>query len=86
MKKEFFVEDFSGEVYTKTIFDGDELSNLKREKTSSKVETVTEPLRMFNDVDVERKAFQTVDSNYKLSGNFGMFFSNYFSGKIFCNI
>ena len=64
----------------------DMFDNMREEKKSSKDKPVTEPVRMFNKVDVDRESVQAVNSNYKLSGDFNNIFSSGFCGKIFGNI
>ncbi len=88
MKKDFFVESAFGEIYKKTFFEEDirefrELAKQARNTEPNKILTAENPVRMFNQVDVERESGQAVNSHYKLNGDFGNSFSNYFSGKIF---
>ena len=72
-----------------TIFDDDiqELFKIARKSCErnefSKIETVANPVRMFNEVDIDRESVRAFDSNCKLSGDFGVNSFNYFSGKIF---
>lgn len=90
MKKDFFVESFSGEIYKKDFFEEEirEFSRREKELRESKTmkndRPVAEPMRKLNEIDLERESFQAVNSNYKLTGDFG--FSNNFSGKIFSGI
>lgn len=92
MKKDFFVESAFGEIYKKTFLDEDirEFVNSthkpKKNKESQVVELVADPVRMFNEVDIERESSQAVNAHYKLTGDLSSSFSNYFSGKIFGNI
>ena len=88
MKKDFFVESAFGEIYEKTLFEDDirefkRLTEQARNTDPKKILTAENPVRMFNQVDIERESTQAVNSHYKLSGDFGNSFSNYFSGKIF---
>ena len=84
MKKGFFVESAFGEVYKGTFFDGDvrDFSLIKNNK-SEEIVGGAAPVRMYNEVDVARESDQAVRAACNLSGNFGVNFSNYFSGKIF---
>lgn len=84
MKKDFFVESAFGEVYKGTFFDEDvkNLSLMKNNK-SEEIVGAAAPVRMQNEVDVARESAQAVQAAYKLGGDFGVNFSNYFSGKIF---
>ena len=89
MEKVFLLEDNFKDIYKNTIFDDDiqELFKLARkpreEKEFTHSDTVADSVRMFNEVDVDRESVRAVDSNYKLSGNFGNNSFNNFSGKIF---
>ena len=87
MKKEFFVESAFGEVYKGTFFDEDvkNFSLMQKNKTEEIVGAAA-PVRMQNEVDVARESAQAVQAAYKLGGDFGVNFSNYFSGKIFGGI
>ena len=87
MKKEFFVESAFGEVYRGTFFEED-IKNLSLRKNEKPAEILgaAAPVRMQNEIDVERESAQAVQAAYKLGGDFGINFSNYFSGKIFGGI
>lgn len=91
MKRDFFVENAFGEIYEKTFLDEDirefvEIANKTKNEKSGKVLAAENPVRMFNQVDVDRESVQAVNLNYKLGGDLSSNFSNYFSGKIFGNI
>lgn len=88
MKKDFFVESFSGEVYEKNFLE-DDIRRISAEveksfeSRDSENKVTTEPVRMFNDVDLEYKSNQAINSTYRLGGDFGNIFLGHFSGKIF---
>ena len=87
MEKDFFVEDAFGEIYRGTFFDEDvkNFSLMKNDKSEEMIGAAA-PVRMQNEVDVARESAQAVRAAYKLGGDFGVNFSNYFSGKIFGGI
>ena len=91
MSKDFFVESAFGEIYKKSFLDEDireftERAAQSKDNKPEKILAAEDPVRMFNQVDIERKSTQAVNSHYNLSGNLSSNFSDYFSGKIFGGI
>lgn len=92
MQKDFFVESAFDEIYKKTFLDEDIRDFAMRAKQSrenkkpEEILTAQDPVRMFNEVDINRESTQAINANYRLNGDFNNNFSNYFSGKIFGNI
>lgn len=87
MEKDFFVESAYGEIYKGTFFDEDvkNFSLMKNNKSEEMIGAAA-PVRMQNEVDVARESAQAVRAACNLGGDFGVNFSNYFSGKIFGGI
>ena len=84
MEKDFFVESAFGEVYKGTLVDEDVRNfSLTKNNQSEEIVGAAAPVRMYNEVDVARESAQAVRAACNLGGDFGVNFSNYFSGKIF---
>lgn len=91
MSRDFFVESAFGEIYEKSFLKEDirefkMRAQQSRDKEPEKILAAENPVRMFNQVDIERESNQAVNAHYKLTGDFGVSFSNNFSGKIFGDI
>lgn len=84
MEKDFFVESAFGEVYKGTFVDEDVKNfSLTQKNKPEEIVGATAPVRMHNEVDVDRESAQAVRTACNLGGDFGVNFSNHFSGKIF---